>query len=123
MTYLLTNKFNYRTKQKYRNKSCNFGGVRYDSIKEANHAEELTWRIKAKEIKEFIPHFKIDIRVNGQHITNYYVDFKVIMADDSIQFHEVKSPITMTDTWKLKWRLCEILKEEIEPGAEWIVIR
>lgn len=123
MSYTIYKQKDFRKKKKYHNQSCNFGGIRYDSIKEANHAQELTWRIKAKEVKEFIPHFKIDIKVNGQHVTNYFVDFKVIMVDDSIQFHEVKSSITMTDTWKLKWRLCEILKDEIEPGAEWLIIR
>lgn len=93
MTYTIFRQEDFRKKKKYRNQSCDFGGIRYDSIKEANHAQELTWRIKAKEVKEFIPHFKIDIRVNGQHVTNYFVDFKVVMADGSIQFHEVKSSI------------------------------
>lgn len=120
-TYQQLTKKQYRTKGKYNNQTQTYNGRRYDSIREANHAEELDWRIKAKEIKEVIPQYKIDLRVNGQHVTNYYVDFKVIMADGSVQFQEVKG--FATDVWKLKWRLFEVLVNEIEPGAELLVIK
>lgn len=119
--YFQTNKFNYRTKSKYRNKTKQYGGRSYDSIREANHAEELDWRIKAKEIKEWIPQFKISLDVNGFRICNYYVDFKVIMVDGSIQFHEVKGLIL--PVWQLKWKLFEALLDGIEPGAELLVIK
>lgn len=119
--YRQTWKSAYRTKSKYNNKTQTYNGRKYDSIREANHAEELDWRIKAGEIKEVIPQYKIDIRINGQHICNYYVDFKVIMADGSVQFHEVKGVVL--PLWQIKWRLTEVLLEEIEPGAELIVIK
>lgn len=113
-------KSSYRSKSKYNNKTKQYNGRTYDSIREANHAEELDWRIKAGEIKEVIPQYKIDIKVNGRHICNYYVDFKVIMADDSIQFQEVKG--FKTDVFILKWKLTEALLDQIEPGAELIMI-
>jgi hypothetical protein len=119
--YQLLTKRSYRTKSKYNNKTKQYGGRTYDSIREANHAEELDWRIKAKEIKEVIPQYKIDLRVKGKHITNYYCDFKVIMADGSIQFHEVKG--FSTDLFILKRKLFEVLLDEIEPGAEYLIIR
>jgi hypothetical protein len=114
-------KSSYRTKSKYNNKTKQYNGRTYDSIKEANHAEELDWRMKAGEIKEVIPQYKIDLRVNGKHICNYYVDFKVVKADGSIEFQEVKGVVL--PLWQLKWRLLEALIDEIEPGAEMIVIK
>ncbi len=83
--YLQTTKKDFRTKSKYKNKSKNYNGRTYDSIKEATHAEELDWRKKNGEIKEIIPQYKISLDVNGVHIANYYIDFKVIMSDGSIQ--------------------------------------
>lgn len=108
-------------KSKYGNNSQEYNGRRYDSKREAAYAQELDWRMKAGEIKEVIPQFKIDLRVNGRHITNYYVDFKVIMADDSVQFHEVKGLVL--PLWAIKWSLLEATLDEIEPGAELLVIK
>lgn len=108
-------------KSKYGNNSQVYNGRRYDSKREATYAMDLDWRIKAGEIKEVIPQFKIDLRVNGRHITNYYVDFKVIMADGSVQFHEVKGMVL--PLWQMKWTLLEALKDEIEPGCELLVIK
>lgn len=108
-------------KSKYGNNSQEYNGRRYDSKREAAYAQELDWRMKAGEIKEVIPQFKIPLKVNGKHIANYYVDFKVIMADDSVEFHEVKG--FETDVWKMKWKILEATVDEIEPGAELLVIR
>lgn len=114
-------KSSYRTKSKYGNKSKLYNGRTYHSIKEATLAEELDWRKKAGEISEIIPQFKIDLKVNGKHITNYYVDFKVILSDGTIQFIECKG--FETPEWQLKWKLTEALIDEIEPGAELIVVK
>lgn len=119
--YRIATKRSYRTKSKYHNVSQEFGGRRYDSKREAVHAQELAWRQKAGEIKEIIPQFKIDLKVNGYQICRYYVDFKVIMKDDSVQFHEVKG--FSTDVFILKKKLFEALLNDIEPGAEYLIIR
>ena len=100
-------KRSYRTKSKYGNKSKTYNGRTYDSIREANHAEELDWRIKAGEIKEVIPQFKISLGINERHIANYYIDFKVILSDNDIEYHEVKG--FETEIWRLKWKLTEAL--------------
>ena len=108
-----------RRKKKYNNHSAVYNGRRYDSIKEANYAEELDWRIKAGEIKEVIPQFKADLRVNDKHVCNYYVDFKVILPDGEVEFHEVKGgQATQTALWKLKWKLFGILMPEIEENCD-----
>jgi hypothetical protein len=84
-----------------------YNGRSYDSIREANHAEELDWRIKAKEIKEVIPQHKIPLVVDGRHIAYYYIDFKVIKTDGDVEYHEVKG--FETEVWRLKWKLTEAL--------------
>lgn len=106
---------------KYGNVKQSFGGKNYDSKKECGYAQELEWRKKAGEIIEIIPQFKIDIRVNGKHICNYFVDFKVVLKDKSVEFHEVKG--FETDVWRLKWKLTGALLDEIEPRAKLVLIR
>jgi hypothetical protein len=108
-------------KTKYNNTTTMYNGRKYDSMKEANYARDLDWRMKAGEIQEVIPQYKIDLRVNGRHIANYYMDFKTIMADGSVQFHEVKGMVL--PLWQMKWALLEALIDEIEPGAEMILIK
>lgn len=108
-------------KSKYGNNSQEYNGRRYDSKREAAYAMELDWRKKAGEIKEIIPQFKIDLRVNGLHICNYYVDFKVILKDGSVEFHEVKGMVL--PLWQLKWRILEATIDGVEKGASLIVIK
>jgi len=100
-------KKSYRTKSKYNNKSKTYNNKTYDSIREATHAEELDWRIKAGEVKEVIPQFKISLDIGKYHIANYYIDFKVILSDGEIEYHEVKG--FATEIWRLKWKLTEAL--------------
>jgi hypothetical protein len=117
-----------RTKKKYRNKSqvyitTLYGTRTFQSIKEANYCEELDWRLKKGEIKHYDLQPKIDIKVNGKHICNYLCDFRVIDKHGQISYHEVKSNITMTAVWKLKWALVMALRNELlEPGSELVVI-
>lgn len=111
--YVKRNKYN-ATKQTYNGRS-------YDSKLEAKYAEQLDWRKKAGEIKEIIPQFKIELRVNEKHICNYYMDFKLVMADDTIEFHEVKG--FETSLWRMKWRITEATLNEIEPNAKLVLVK
>ena len=77
------------------------------SKKEAGYAQELDLRKKAGEIKEIDPQFRLRLDVNGFHICDYLVDFRVVMADGSEELHEVKGWETML--WQYKWRLTEAL--------------
>jgi hypothetical protein len=71
---------------------------------------ELDWRIKAGEVKEVIPQYKISLDVNGVHIANYFMDFKVTLIDGTIEMHEVKG--AELPLWRMKWRLAEALYPE-----------
>lgn len=119
--YTQLNKKQYRTKGRYTNQSRYYKGDLYDSIREANHAEELDWKLKNGEIKDYTRQHKIDLRVNGVHIAHYRVDFRVVLPDDSVEYHEVKGMVSAD--WQLKWRLLEAIRDEIEPGVELVVIK
>lgn len=106
---------------KYKAEKQTFDGRSYHSKKEADYAVQLAWRKKAGEIKEIIPQYKLDIRVNGKHIANYFIDFKIILEDNSVELIEVKG--FSTDLWALKWKLTEALLDEIEPGARLVLIK
>jgi len=111
-----------KSKNKYGAKKQEFGGRKYDSKFEAKYAEDLEWRKKAGEIADIKPQFKITIRVNGVFIANYYCDFRVVLSDGTVQYHEVKG--LELPLWKMKWQLLHALKDELlEPGAELIVIK
>lgn len=109
------------SKNKFKAKRASFLGRSYHSIGEAEYAMELEWRRKAGEIKEWIPQFKIDLKVNGMHICNYFMDFKVITKTDGVEFHEYKGMETME--WRLKWSLLHATKDEVEPGCELVLIK
>ena len=95
-----------------------YGGKKYDSRKEANKAWELDQLIKAKKIKSYETHYKIDLYgKNGTKVARYYVDFRVLHNDDVVELLEIKSSATATPTWRLKWKLLQDnLKEEIAHG-------
>lgn len=106
---------------KYNAKGRTYNGHYYDSTYERDYAINLDWRKKAGEIKEWFPHVKIDLRINDKHITNYFVDFKIINLDGSVEYHETKG--FETDLWRLKWNIFHALKDEIDPGCEIVLIK
>ncbi len=87
-----------------------YNGRTYHSALEADYAMQLDLRKKAGEIKEIIPQYKISIDINGVHITNYFMDFKVILPGEEIEMHEVKG--FETDLWRIKWRLARALNPQ-----------
>lgn len=82
-----------------------YNGRVYHSTKEANYAQGLDLRIKAGEVKSWSAQLRIPIKVNGQLITTYVPDFEVVMADGSVQIHEVKSKGTITPAYTIKKKL------------------
>ena len=99
--------FKIKYGSKYGAKKQEYNGYHYMSKKEARYAQDLDLLIKAKEIKSWVPQFKLSLDVNGHHIANYFVDFMVIDKHDTRQLHEVKG--FATETWRLKWLLTEAL--------------
>lgn len=102
MTYLQKYRWN-----KYGNTKCNFEGYIYDSKLEADYAQELSLRKKAGDILEWERQFKVSIDINGYHICNYYVDFRVLEKDESYTLTELKG--METDVWRMKRKLLEAI--------------
>jgi hypothetical protein len=98
-----------------------YNGMWFQSKLEANYAKELDFRIKAGEVREWRRQVKIEIKVNGIKICNYFIDFVVTLKDGSQQYVECKG--MEQEVWRLKWKLCMALKDEIAPGVEWIVVK
>lgn len=96
-----------RRGNKYNARKTKYNGRYYHSGLEAKYAENLDWRKKAGEIKEITPQYKISIDINGVHIANYFMDFKVVLPDGRIEMHEVKG--AETELWRMKWRLSKAL--------------
>lgn len=116
---------------KFGNIKTEYKGRRYDSRKEASKAFELDMMVKAGQIKGWDAQKKIPINAYYKdglpiltdtdglklkeanleffHICNYFVDFVVYHNDGSIEYLEIKSPITQTPVWQLKWKMCECI--------------
>lgn len=110
------------TNAKIKSTRTEYGGRWYQSAKECDYAKELDFRKAAGEIIEIKPQFKIELKVSGVKICNYYPDFRVVLADGTIQYHEVKG--FETQLFALKWKILNALKHELlEPGAELILIK
>jgi hypothetical protein len=95
---------------KYHSKSTAYNGSVYHSKLEAAYAQELDLRIKGKDIVSWKRQVKLDLKVNGRHITNYYIDFVVLYADGHREFTEVKG--LEMELWKMKWAILEATFDE-----------
>lgn len=106
-------------KNKYGAVKTQYRGGQFDSKKEGRKAFDLDCLVKAGEIRSWETHKKIELfGQNGTKICGYYIDFVVTHNDDTVEYIEIKSPITMTSTWKLKWKLlCDKYKDEIKNGV------
>lgn len=114
-----------RKKPKYNNVRQEYNGHHYDSKLEAKYAQELDFRIDAGEVKEWERQVKLPLTMNGIHLCNYYIDFKVTMTDGSIEYVEVKGK--ETQLWRLKWKILLSLSgtpyDPLEPGSELKVVK
>lgn len=91
--------------QKYNAKSTEYDGKVYHSKFEAGYAAELDLRVKAKDIKKWERQIRLDLKVNGMHIANYYIDFIVYHNDGSREFVETKG--LSLGEWRIKWKVLE----------------
>lgn len=90
-------------RSKFGNKFEKAGGFIYDSKKEARYSETLEKRRLAGEIKEWTRQHCLKLSINGIHIANYYIDFRVILKSGKEEFHEVKG--FSQELWKLKYKM------------------
>lgn len=104
-----------KTRTKYNNKTTEYNGFKYHSKFESKVAQDLDFRIDAKEIESYERQVKISLDVNGIHICNYYIDFVAKRPDGILEYIEVKG--LSTPLFKLKWKLFQVLyKDQIEKG-------
>ena len=104
-----------RKKNKYRNQKVEVDGITFHSRKEANFYSDLLIKKNAKLITDFERQVQYDIRVNDIHIAKYFLDFKVINLDGSINYYDVKGKDKVsgkwinTDVFALKKKLVEAI--------------
>ena len=101
---------------KYRAKSTIYNDKTYHSKFEAGYAESLDWMLKNKEIKGWERQVKLELKVNGFHITNYYIDFIITHLDGTKEFVECKG--YETNEWLTKWRLLEATFEDFKQSPD-----
>lgn len=93
-------------KSKYGNKKTEYKGIVYDSRKEARYAQSLEILQTANDPKEKVVNIerqvKYSIDINGIHICNYILDFKVAYADGRIEYIDVKGMRTSVYILKAK---------------------
>lgn len=87
-----------------------YNGAWYQSKKEAGYAAELDLRKKCGDILDWVRQVKISLDVNGQHITNYIIDFIAYHPDGRQEYIEVKG--FETEVWRLKWKIFCALYEQ-----------
>lgn len=97
-------------RNKHGNKKITIDGVTFDSLKEANHAEELRRRRRAGEIGHIAYHPRFDIVVAGVYIGKYTADFKYYdLTTHQEMIVDVKGPSTRTQAYKLRKKLVEAI--------------
>lgn len=83
--------------------------------------EQLLWRQKAGEIKEIIPEYKVEWYVNEVKIQGHLIDYKCIMADDSIEFYEPKG--VETDRFKVNKQFIIAQLGVMYPGCRYFLCK
>lgn len=103
-----------KKRSKYGAESCNYGGAKFHSRKEAAYAATLDILKKSKSPNERVSSWKGQVRVplmvNGKTVCTWIVDFLVTYADGTEEWHEVKG--YATDVYQLKRKLFEALYPE-----------
>lgn len=97
--------FFQKSGNKYHAKSTIYNNISYHSKLEAAYAEGLDMAVKAGDIVKWERQVRLDLKVNGYHITNYYIDFIIHHHDGSREFVETKG--FSTDTFRIKWAIFE----------------
>lgn len=109
-----------RTENKYNAKGQYYKGDFYHSTGERDYAIQLDWRKQTGDIADWKRQVKIELKVNGVLIGNYYVDFKVIHNDGSVELIEYKGMVM--GEFQLKWNLLHALKDELFPEGVTITL-
>ena len=94
-------------KSKYRNKRCEYAGLKFDSQKERDYYIFLKGEEKAKRISHLSCQKVYVIEMDGKKICKYIADFVFInLKTNKWEIVDVKSEITKKNsTYKLKKKL------------------
>lgn len=100
--------FSQRYGNKYGAKKTVFNGRKYDSKFEAGLAEELDLRLKAGDIQEVEPQYKVEVwcyRSDGRRAfkVSHKVDFRILNNDGSFELIEAKGVETPDYKWRRKF--------------------
>ncbi|MEM9681192.1 MAG: DUF1064 domain-containing protein [Bacteroidota bacterium] len=106
--------FSNNRKNKFNAKKKHYNGRYYDSILEANYAEQLDWRTKLGEVIRWEPQYRFDLRINGSHWRYYKIDFRVELSDGFVEYVEVKG--FPTPEWKQKWDVTKLVFKDLVKG-------
>lgn len=96
---------------KYGAKRTEYNGRIYHSKKEADYAAELDLRVRARDIKDWVPQVPFKMVVNGELICTYIMDFVLTHIDGTTELVEIKGKVT--DTYRLKAKLLHALYPEL----------
>ena len=102
-----------------------YNGFTYASKLEARYAQDLDWQMRFGDVKSWERQWKLELKVHGKRVCYYYIDFRVVMKDGSIEYVETKG--YPTELWKLKWNILlaslGTTDSPIEVGAEIKVVK
>jgi len=102
--------------KKYKNINQVYNDIRYDSKLEANYAKELDLRLKAKDIKGWDRQKTLELKVNGEIVCRYRIDFVVYHFDKTTEYVEVKG--MELPLWKLKWKILNAMwRKQLNNGT------
>ncbi len=90
---------------KYHNKKTLLSGRVYDSKKEAKYSRILEVAKKAMFPSQRVLYWIPQIPFKFSCGTKMIVDFLVLYADSHFELHEVKSPATRTQLYKIKKKM------------------
>jgi hypothetical protein len=106
---------------KYGNRASDYNGYIYDSAFEAEYAQELDLRLKAKDIKSWQRQVKCSIDIGGMHICNYICDFEIEHHDGSFELVETKG--LETEIYRIKRKLLEAVWLPEHPDHNYTVVK
>ncbi len=111
------------SKNKYGAVKTEYNGHKYDSKFEASIAQELDWRLKANEIKDWERQFKVEMwayNIHGDRVfkKTHKVDFRIHELDGSYTLLEAKGVETQDYRDRRNWLTKLWLPENLDHKYE-----
>ena len=110
-------------RNKYNASKCEWRGMKFDSKWELDYYQILLHRKNSGKIKDVELHVNFPIEVNGEYICRMNIDFVITNLDGSKEYHDTKSPASITAMFKLKAKLFKVLygaEVEVKLKGQWL---